>query len=93
MNVTFIHTGMNYAYLGNADFNRIDYAECGGYCGECNLTNAHLKFADLTNAILTVANLTNADFTLAIVNNAYFMSTIWLNTICTDGIAYDTNQG
>ena len=59
-NATFIHTGMNYTSLVNADFNRIDYLECGGYCGECNLANAYLQDADLTDAKLVVANLTNA---------------------------------
>ena len=51
-NATFIGAGMNNTYLQNAEFNRLDYIECSGYCGAANLTDADLRYADLTNADL-----------------------------------------
>ena len=60
-NATFIHTGMNKTYLQNAEFNRYSPSECGGYCGEANLTNAYLSNAELTGADLAYALLTGAN--------------------------------
>ena len=91
-NATFIHTGMNKTYLQNAEFNRYSSSECGGYCGEANLTEAYLYNADLTGAYLGYADLTDAYFTSATVTNADFIGTTWSNTIWTDGVAYNTNQ-
>ena len=41
-NATFIYSGMNNTYLQDSEFNRYSSSECGGYCGEANLANAHL---------------------------------------------------
>ena len=49
---------MNGTYLQNAEFNRFDSWECGGYCGSADLTNADLYDADLTDANLFGADLT-----------------------------------
>ena len=70
-NATFIHTGMNKTYLQNAEFNREDFAECGGYCGAANLSNTHLINADLTDTNLRSADLTNAHLINADLTNAY----------------------
>jgi uncharacterized protein YjbI with pentapeptide repeats len=47
----------------------------------------------LTYATLRYADLSYADFTGALgATYADFENTVWLNTIWTDGVAYNTNQ-
>ena len=48
----------------------ISIPECGGFCGEANLSNAHLYKADLNDALLTYADLTNVDLRFADLSHA-----------------------
>ena len=48
MNANFIHTGID-TYLQYAEFNRYSASDCGGWCGEANLTNASLDKANLAD--------------------------------------------
>ena len=69
-NATFIYSGMNNTYLQDSEFNRYSTSECGGYCGDANLANAHLEYADLTDTYLKYSNLTNAKLVYANLANA-----------------------
>ena len=70
INATFINASMKYTFLQNAEFNSINFIECGGSCGAANLTNVDLQYADLTNAFLQDADLTNAYLYNADLTNA-----------------------
>ena len=70
INASFINASMKYTFLQNAEFNSINFIECGGYCGAANLTNVDLQYADLTNAFLRYADLTNAYLYNADLTNA-----------------------
>jgi uncharacterized protein YjbI with pentapeptide repeats len=69
-NATFRDAGLNETLLKHAEFNRYDYANCGGDCGSANLSGAYLQRADLTHAELVSADLTNADLRYADLTNA-----------------------
>jgi uncharacterized protein YjbI with pentapeptide repeats len=71
INASFISASMNDTFLQNAEFNSINFIECGGYCGAANLTNVNLQYADLTNAYLRYADLTNAHLYNADLSNAH----------------------
>ena len=73
MNASFIHTGMNRTYLQNAEFNRYDFSECGGFCGSANLTNAYLDYANLAYAYFAYANLTDANLIYSDLTGVYLI--------------------
>ena len=96
MNANFIHTGMNETYLQYAEFNRYSTSDCGGWCGEANLTNASLDKADLADADLRYADLTDAylryaDLTDTILYNADLTDADLYDADLTDAYLYDAD--
>ena len=87
---------LNDADLSGADLWDADLTDANLYGADLN--DADLRYADLTDATLTYAtlryaDLSYADFTGALsATYADFENTVWLNTIWTDGVAYNTNQ-